>query len=153
MRQTHNVIELTLSLNSGSAYADGDVLSDGQEVSSVFLTNGGRAMLENLVVLDKDDQGGNLDVVFLNADKSLGTENNAVSITDSNAESVVAVVSVSSSDYTDFINSQIADKSSLGRILEGGSSSKSLYVATVSRDTKTYTASGIVLKMGFRDIT
>jgi hypothetical protein len=153
MRLTHNVKSLTLSLSSGSAYAANDVLADRQELENVFLTNGGRATLQSLVVLDKDDQAGALDVVFLNANNSLGTENSAVSITDANMESCVAVVSVASSDYDDFINSQIACKDNIDTLVSGPSDDTSLWVGAVSRDTKTYTGSGIVLKIGFKDIS
>lgn len=152
MRLTHQIAELTLSLST-SAYTDGDLMSDTQEVSDILLSNGGRATLDSVMVLDKDDQAGDFDIVVMNLNKSLGTENDTPNISDSNAESIVTTVSVAAADYIDLGGCQVASKGGLGRLIEGSSSSKSFYVGTISGATKTYTESGVVLKLGFKDIT
>lgn len=144
--------EVTLSMSTAQ-YGDGDVLAAAQEVADVF--EAGRAVkLESLVLLDKDDQGGALDIVFLRSNVSLGAENAALAVTDAVADELLGKVSVGTADYTDLGSSQFVQKTAaagsagMGLVLlpDGGSS---LYVAAISRSTKTYTASGITLKLGF----
>jgi len=143
----HSVVkEVTLSLDT-NAYASGDVLAATQEVASALRLSGGSGILHSMVVLDKDDQGEALDVVFLNANGSIGTENAAVSVSDAVADTIIGVVEVAAGDFVDLANSQIACKSSLGIVLKVASGT-SLYVAAISRGTGTYTAAGITLKVG-----
>jgi len=146
-----DVIEVTLSLDT-SQYASGDVLAATQEVASAVRTSGGRATLMSLVVLDKDDQAGALDIVIFRSNAAMGAaENAAVAITDANAAEILTVVEIAAADYVDLANSQIAVRgpsdSGMGVILEP-TTGTSLYIAAISRDTKTYTASGIVVKLG-----
>jgi hypothetical protein len=141
------VKEVTLSLDT-NAYADGDVLAATQEVSGSVRVNGGTGVIQSLVVLDKDAQGQALDVVFLKANKSLGTENAAVSIADADADSILGIVEVLASDLVNLNNSLLATRTNLSVVVEAGSGSTSLYVAAISRGTGTYTASGITLKIG-----
>ena len=148
-----DLVEVTLSLDTG-AYASGDVLAATQEGEGVF-SDCRRAVLESMVVLDKDDQGQGLDVVFLRSNASLGTENAAFSPADAIAGEILGIVAVASGDYYDLTNSQIAFESApagdagMGMVLEPASGT-SLYVGAVSRGTGTYTASGVVVKLGLR---
>lgn len=140
------VFDLTLSLDT-NAYADGDVLADRQELASVGLIAGAGGVIQSVLVLDEDDQAQALDIVFLNSDVTLGTENSAVTISDENARSIVGVVEVGTDDYVDLAGSQIAHKENLGIGFQCASAATSLYVGAISRGTGTYTASGIRLKI------
>jgi hypothetical protein len=142
------VKEVTLSLDT-NAYADGDVLAATQEITSAMRVNGGTGVLQSLVLLDKDDQGGALDVLLMRTTGSIGTENAAAGPTDAVADEILAVVEIAGGDYVDLANSQIAVKDNLGVIVDAASDSQSLFVAAISRDTKTYSAAGITLKLGF----
>lgn len=141
------ILEVTLSLDT-LIYASGDVLADTQEIQNAFAIDGGAGIITSVVLLDKDDQAQDLDLVFLKTNVSLGTENAAFSITDANADEIYGIVSVVAADYVDLVNSQLATK-----VLEDGlgvqadSGSKSLFVGAISRGTGTYTASGITLKI------
>lgn len=146
-RGTSQVLDLTLSLDT-SAYASGDVLADTQELASAAPVNAGHALLHSLVINDKDDQGQALDVVFLRSNVSIGTENAAVSITDANADEILGIVQVSSSDFIDLGGCRVATLSGLGLVLEAGAATTSVYVAAISRGTGTYTASGITMRIG-----
>lgn len=146
MQKKYVVKEVTLSLSTDQ-YAAGDVLAATQAVSAAFRSPGMGGRIKSLVVLDKDDKAGDLDVVFLKTNVSIGTENAAVSVTDANADEVVGVVEVVEADYVDLVNSQIAVKE-LDIVVEAPADSDDLYVAAISRDTDTYTASGITLKIG-----
>jgi len=142
------VKEVTLTLDT-NAYADGDVLAATQEIATAMRVNGGTGVLQSLVVLDKDDQGGALDILILRTTGSIGTENAAAGPTDAVADEILAVVEVTASNYVDLANSQIAVKPNLGIIVDAAAASQSLFVAAIRRDTKTYTAAGITLKLGF----
>ena len=139
--------EVTLSLDT-SAYADGDVLADTQDLSLQPSQQDRNYVLHSAVVLDKDDQGVALDLVFLRENKTLGTENAAVSISDADAAEIVGVVEVVAGDYVDLTGSQVAQRSALS-IVVSPSSATSLFMGVISRGAGTYTASGIVVKVGF----
>lgn len=142
-----DVATVTLSLDTG-AYADGDVLADTQTMGALFRANGGTMILHSVQVFDLDDNAGALTLVFLNANTSLGSENSAPSITDANMTNIVATVRVYSSDYVDFTNSQVAEVGNIGKLIEAASAADDLYIAALSNDTKTYTASGIKVRVG-----
>jgi hypothetical protein len=142
-----DVFDVTLVTDT-SAYASGDVLAVPQEITGVFKAAGARRRLESVVVLDEDDQGQALDLVFFNASAALGTINAAVSISDADARKIVGYVSVAQADFKDLVNAMLAVKSGLGQMLEGATTS--LWVGAICRGgTPTYTASGIKLKLGF----
>jgi len=144
------IFEVTLSLDT-NAYADGDVLAATHDIEEVFRCPSGYGYLMGLTVLDKDDQAGALDIVFLRSNVSIGTENAAVSVSDANADEIITVVEFAAADYVDLVGSQIAIKnpSDTGMgVLLVPDGTDSLFVAAISRDTKTYSASGITLKIG-----
>lgn len=147
VRQPGDVFDLTFTLDT-SAYADGDILADTQSIASVFLSTTGTRILESVTVLDEDDQGMGLDILFLDANNSLGTENAAPSISDANARSIIGRVSISSADFYDLGGCRFAQRAGIGLPLKGNAST-TLYVAAISRGTGTYTASGIRIKLGF----
>lgn len=147
VRAVDETWDVTLTLDTG-AYASGDVLADTQLVGACFQENGGKALLMNITVFDLDDNAGDLVLVFLNANTSLGSENSAASIADADLTDIVAVVDVAATNYVDFTNSQIADIGNIGKVIEAAGAADDLYVAVLSEDTKTYTASGIKLRVG-----
>jgi len=140
--------EVTLTLNAGVAYATGDVLANTQEIADAMKEDGGIAVIHSIALLDKDDQGQALDLVFLKTNVSLGVENSAVSITDLNADEILGIIEIAATDYVDLVNSQHVTKEGLGIVVESASDSKSLFVGVISRGNGTYSASGITLKIG-----
>lgn len=144
-----DVIDVTLVADT-SIYANNDVLAVPQEITGVFRHAGGRVKLDSIVVLDGDDQGTAIDLVFFNASATLGTINAAISISDADAAKIVGHVAVAAGDFKDYINSMVAVKTAVGLIMEAAAASTSLYIGAVVRSgTPTYTASGIKLKLGF----
>jgi len=142
-----DVIDVTLSLNT-NIYASGDVLAATQEVASAMRVAAGKALLHSIVLNDKDDQGVELDLVFLQTNVSIGTENSAASVSDADADKILGLVNVASSDWEDLGGCRIATKTSVGLVLEAGAGSTSIYIAAITRGTPTHTASGITLKLG-----
>lgn len=146
IRRDDKVVEVTLTLDT-SQYGDADVLADTQAIANAVIANS-VSELKSVVLIDKDDQAAALDLLFLESNTSIGTENAALAITDAAAGEIVGAIEVAAGDYVDLANSQIVVKTDVG-ILMQPTSGTSLYVAAISRGTATYTASGIVLKLGF----
>lgn len=143
------IIEVTCSLDT-SAYADGDVLAATQAIAGAMRENGAHGLLHSITVLDKDDQGVAMDVVILKTNVSLGTENSPVSITDSDAEEILGIVSIQTSDYVDLVNSRVATKTGIGLGVVADTGSTSLYFGLITRGgTPTHSASGIVIQFTF----
>ena len=141
------VISVTLTL-AASTYADGDVLADTQAITDAMRVNAGTGIPYSVVVIDLDDQAQALDILFLDTNCSIGTEDSAVSIADSCADDILCVVEIASGDYVDLANSQVA-MGAPACVVESTAGIDELWFAVVSRGTGTYTASGIVLKLGF----
>lgn len=141
-------LDLTLSLDT-SAYADGDVLFDSQEVANFFAAVGGFAVLEKLQVYDEDDQGQAFDIYFLNANTALGTENSAPNISDANARTIIGQLSIVADDYKDVGGSRRANLIDIELPLKSAAST-SVWVGGISKGTGTYSASGVRLKFTVR---
>lgn len=146
----YTVLDVTLSLDTNQ-YANGDVLADMQEVTNAHYISGGCIQIISLVLLDKDDNGEDVDIVFMNASGSLGTENAAVSVSDADADKICWIVNMLG--WNDLVNSKLA-QANLSYWQEGiiKLTGTSLWVGAILRDTNTptYTASGITLKIGIR---
>lgn len=143
-----DVLDLIATLDV-AIYADGDVLFDTQEIPNFFSEPLGEATLTSLQVLDEDDQGIALDLIFLNANVSLGAENGAPSISDANARNIVGRVSIATGDYVDLGGVRVATKSAIAQKFKGVAGTASLWVAGITRGgTPTYTVNGLRLKFG-----
>ncbi|MEF3074122.1 hypothetical protein V2P20_03700 [Methylobacter sp. Wu1] len=146
--ETSDLIEVVLSTDT-LIYAIGDVLADTQPVAGVTRLNDGTAMLQNLIITDADDQGQAMDIVFLKSNVSLGAENAAVSITDTNAKEIVGIVSVAANDFIDLVGVRVAHVAVPAPIiLKAAAGTTTVYIAAISRGTGTYTATGLSVKLG-----
>lgn len=143
-----SVFPVTFSLDT-SAYASGDVLADSQQMDACLRKTDGTGLLQSVVLNDKDDQGQALDIVILSTSASIGTENAAVSISDANADAILAIIPVQASDWIDLGGCRVAHLRNLGVPVKAVSGTDDLYVALISRGTGTYTASGITGRFGF----
>jgi hypothetical protein len=143
-----SVFAVTFSLDT-SAYASGDVLADSQQMDACLRKADGSGLLQSVVLNDKDDQGQALDIVILSANVSIGTENSAVSVSDTDADNILAIISVQASDWIDLGGCRVASLQNLGVAVKAVSGTDDLYVALISRGTGTYTASGITARFGF----
>ncbi|TXG80760.1 MAG: hypothetical protein E6R13_07615 [Spirochaetes bacterium] len=142
------VRQVVLSLDTGVGYASGEVLADTQIVSNAFRKTDGTGVLQSIVLIDKDDQGQALDIVILDSSASLGTENSAVSISDSGAETILGIISVVASDWLDLGGVRVANIKNIGLPINAALFTDSLYVGAICRGTPTHTANGITLRLG-----
>ena len=142
-----NVIDVVPALDT-AAYTSGDVLFIATTVSDVMRVNGGRALLQSLVVIDKDDQKIAFDLYFFRSNVTLGTINSAPSITDADGLESLGWIAVAGGDYKDLGGVSVATLRDLGLVLEAVAGNKSIYVAAVTGGTPTHTAAGIELRLG-----
>ncbi len=142
------VLNLTAALDT-TTYADGDTLFQVSALPAAARTSGGRVYLQSVLALDEDDQGIGFDLIFLNTSTTLGTTNDSVGITDTNARNIVGRVSLTGSDFYDLGGSKLANLSGLNLMMSTTGTS-SLYVGGVSRGAGTYSAAGLKLKLGFK---
>lgn len=133
-------ITFTLDTN---IYADGDVLADTQILAACLRVNDGTGIIQDVIFNDEDDQGIAFDVIILNSNTSLGTENSAPNISDANARNIVGRFSVGVGDFYDLGGVRIANIKNIGIAVKGASGADDIYVALISRGAGTYTASGI----------
>ncbi len=149
---TTTIVDVTLSLDT-SAYAANDVLADTQVVTNLMRVNDGTGLIDSLMVIDKDDNGQEIDFYFLDANVSMGTENAAASISDANAASILGKMYIESTDYDDLGGVRVGmAKFETGRgpfALKPASGTRNVYLAAILRSgTPTYTASGVVCRVG-----
>lgn len=143
----YDVIDVTPALNA-SILADNDVFMAAFEIPQVF-NKGLPKLLHSVVVLDTDDQATDFDLIFSNAEITLGTPNSAITISDADAAKIVGSVSMLAASHSyDLINSTLFTQGNLAIIMKGVTSS--LWVSGVVRSgTPTYTAAGMKIKLGF----
>ena len=148
-----DIITVTPVLNvdedsGGDGTDDNEVIFDYVEIPNAVAVPGGSAIIQSITLLDKDDNGGAVDLVFADADTDLGTIDAAVSDDDTGAEGILGYTAITS--YFDGIAWQIASKNNLGMVVKAAAGSKSIYVAGVNRNgaAVTNTVSGFVIKIG-----
>lgn len=154
-----NIREVTLTFSPDtSIMADNDVIADSQILAAVTRANDSKGFLIAFELTDEDDNTAiDMDIIFLSANVSVGTENAAVSISDANARNIIGVINILAADWNDHINSKMVSVgnkpgSMLSMPITPVSGSDDIYVALVCRSgTPTYTASGITARFWFID--
>lgn len=143
-------IDVTLSLDT-SAYAAGDVVADTQAIANALRVNDGTGVLQSITVIDQDDQKAALNIFFMSGNVSLGTENSAPSISDTDALQILGPpIQIAAADYFDLGGVSVAGKDAIGKIVKAAAGIRTLYVAVMAgaAATPTYTAAGVKLRIG-----
>ncbi len=147
-KDTVQIISATPTLDT-SAYASGDLMCGITTLANVFDIGGG--VLHSVVVKDKDAQAGAFDIVLIESSTLPGstlTLNAAFAPADADLDSILGVVNITGADYASWSANALATKTSIGLLLAPKSSEKNLYFVLVSKDAKTYSASGLILDFG-----
>ena len=143
------IVDVTLALDAGVAYATGDVMSLTAVVDGFFGAADQTAILRSIVAIDEDDQGTAFDVVFLRSNVALGaTINSAADISDANAREIQGFISIAAGDYIDLGGVRVATKTGLSLPLRSISGTDDIAIATIARGAPTYSASGVRLRIG-----
>lgn len=141
------VLTVTPTLDT-SIYANNDLLFDRIEVSALSRERDGIVVVDSVTLIDKDDQGTAVDLYFSDDSGTWGTFNAAISVTDAIADGVQGVVAVAAADFKDLINNQVAHFNDVGIAIKQASSGSIWVIGAVRSGTPTYTAAGIVLRLG-----
>ena len=138
------------------AAAVNESVFQADELANFMSEKGGTAIIQSIVILDDDDNGGAMDLIFYDTvsgtpSTDFGTEGSAITVDDDSSSipgSILGVIRVS--DYMDGINWQLGHKENCGLVLKAASGSTSIYVAAVNRSggALTWTASGLHFKFG-----
>jgi hypothetical protein len=141
------VIEVVTTCPAAAVH-DNDVVADTQEIANAVRVDGGTGVIHSLVVHDATDSGPELDIIFLQTNEGVGTENAAVDMSDAEAREILGIVNIATGDWVDLINGQLATKTSVGLVIKAAAASTSIYVAIVTRDAFTSIAASFVLQVG-----
>jgi hypothetical protein len=129
--------------------ASGDVITDTAAIVGAVRAAAGLSLLRSVALIDEDDQGQAIDLVFFGANRSLGTKNAAPTISDANARDYLGHVAILTTDYTDLGGVRVAQKTLADGLVLKAASGKDVYVSAICRSgTPTYTASGLKLRIG-----
>jgi len=146
-----DVVTLTVA-STTNACSDAEVIFQGDEIENAVAVNGGTCILQSIGLLDDDDNGGAIDLVFFDSDVELDDSDDGTVIDAADGtipDAILGVVQIS--NYFDGVLWQYGHKENLGLVLKAASGSRSIYVAGVNRSggALTWTAAGIRLKLGF----
>lgn len=143
-------VDVTLSLDT-AIYGSGDVLADTQIIANAMRVNNGTGVLQSITLIDQDDQKAALSIFLLSANVTMGVENAAPSISDTNAlELLGPPIAFATNDYIDLGGVSMAGKDGIGKVVKPATGTRDLFVAVVNgTGTPTYSAAGIKLRLGF----
>lgn len=141
---TIQIFEVKPALDT-AAYTAGDTLFVTTEIPNAFIGSRGNALLHSICINDKDDAESQIDLVFLRSNTNIGLLNNAPSISDANADEIIAVVPCST--MYDMGGCRVLVANTVGQIVYC-SSGTSLWVAGITRGAPTHSATGLTVKIG-----
>lgn len=143
-------VTVTMTTPTG-ALAAGDVYADTQIVAACTQANDVCAVLQSATIIDVDDQKAALTLVFFSANTSLGTEDSAPDIDDTEILTIQGHVVVAATDYVDYGANSVAFKGNLGIPVKPASGTDDIYMAIYghSTSTPTYAGGAITVRLGF----
>ena len=144
-----DVITLTPDTATEECLA-GDVIFQADELPNMVSVPAGTCMVHSIGVLDDDDNGQAIDIVFMDTTGLLDAGDDGGEI-DAAAgvipDAILGVVQITS--YFDGIAWQYGYKTNIGLVLKAAAGTKSIYVSAVNRgSTATWTAAGLRLQIG-----
>lgn len=142
----------TLTVDA-TAVASGEVVAATQALAGVFRVNDGTALLSDLVLVDEADLKQPLRIVFMDANVSMGTVNNAPAITDGDAANILGYIDIATADYVDLGGVSIAHIKQQPVLLKAVSGATSVYVAAVNVGAGAVTygsATALKLRLGLQ---
>lgn len=137
-------IDCTVDTN---ALAEGDVAFATQEVAGFSTAADITSILQSVTVIDVDDQGIGIDLIFFNANTTLGTENSAPDIDDTEAQTIIGRVQVGAGSFYDLVVNRVACVYGIGLPMKAGTGG-SIWMAGIARGAPTYAGGHVYIKLG-----
>lgn len=147
-------VSLTPSIDT-SAITVNDVLADTEILAACCSGNDIPCYLIGVTLLDKSHTSAGHDLWLLRDNVTLGTENAAVSISDTNAEQVIDYVQFNLGDKKDLVNSYFWAVTGLRIPIRPKSGTDDIYVALKLNEVSTtadYSTGDIVMNFIFSDV-
>ena len=143
-----NVIEVEVSVDT-AAHAAADCVFQPVELADI--TNaGGCAVITSVVVIDYDDQGSEVDILFFDEEPVVGANNAAFNLSDGWAEHCIGFVQVD--DYLNLAQNQIGQETNIGLVIKpdpnNSGAGRSVWIAGLTPDTPTYASGRLTVKVG-----
>lgn len=130
-----------------NALAEGDVAFATQEVANFSTGANITSILQSVTVIDVDDQGIGIDLIFFNDNTTLGTENSAPDIDDTEAQTIIGRVQVGAGSFYDLGANRVACVYGIGLPMKAGTSG-SIWMAGIARGAPTYAGGHLYIKLG-----
>jgi len=132
---------------STDALAEGDVAFATQEVAGFSTAADITSILQSVTISCVDDQAIGIDLIFFNANTSLGTENSAPDIDDTEVLTVIGRVQVGAGSFYDVGGNTVACVYGIGLPMKAGTGG-SIWVAGIARGAPTYASGHLQIKLG-----
>ncbi len=130
-----------------AALAEGDVAFATQEVANFSTGANITSVLQSVTVIDVDDQGIGIDLIFFSENTTLGTENSAPDIDDTEVQTSIGRVQVGAGSFYDLGANKIACSYPIGLPMKAGAGG-SIWMAGIARGAPTYASGHIYIKLG-----
>lgn len=141
---------VTVSMTTPTDAQDaGDVIAATQIVAACTPANDVPAILHSATLIDTDDVGVNIKAVFFSANTTLGTEDSAPDIDDTEALTVLGIVDFAAADFVDLGGSKYNTKSNLGLAVNPATGTDDIYMALYSPTGGTWASGVITVRLGF----
>tara|TARA_Y100000310_G_scaffold295036_1_gene325996 strand:+ start:232 stop:738 length:507 start_codon:yes stop_codon:yes gene_type:complete len=133
-----------------NACAVNEVIFQADMLSDIVSVNAGACMIHSIGLLDDDDNGQAIDLVFMDTTGLLDASEDGTVIDAADGvipDAILGVVSITT--YFDGVLWQYGHKENVGLVLKATDDTKKIYISGVNRgSTATWTASGLRLKIG-----
>jgi hypothetical protein len=136
-RQKRVRITVSPTISTSPAYTAKDAVGGLMTFANAARTSGGSIVIEQVVIVDKDQEMASMDLVLF--DQSIGapTDNAIFDPTDAELANVLGVIPITPGDFSDFNDNSVASRDvAISAVLNG----TSLFGVLVARGTPTYTA-------------
>lgn len=141
---------VTVSMSTPTDAQDaGDVIAATQVVAACTPGNDIPGVLHSACLIDTDDVGVNIKAVFFSANTTLGTEDAAPDIDDTEALTVLGIVDFAAADYVDLGGSKYNTKTNIGLAIVPATGTDDVYMALYSPTGGTWASGVITVRLGF----
>ncbi len=144
------VITIDVSVDT-AAHAANDCVFGCIELAGVAQA-GGCGIIQSVTVIDYDDQGSALDLVFFSESVNVGNQNGTFMPSDNGMEKCLGYISIGAADFLNLDQNQVATVTNCGLVVspnpDDGDSDRSIWVAAQTTGTPTYAGGELRLRFG-----
>jgi hypothetical protein len=144
------VFSITPTTATAEAGTD-EVIFQADELSNFMSVKGGTAIIQSITLLDDNDFGETIELLFMEDDSRLdGTVDagSAIDGDDTVGSKILGVVTVS--NYFDGVSWKFGQKENIGLAIKAVSTTRSVWLSAVNRGTaRDWDTNGLHLKIGY----